>query len=300
MSSTSPPTWVAPTAVAVTMVLWASAFVGIRHLGADFSPGALSLGRLLVGSAALGLVALRHPWIRPSRGDWWRLIAIGTLWYAIYNVALNEGEHHVDAGTAAMLLQLSPVLLSVLAVLFLGERFSVWLGVGLVVAFSGVALIATGSSEDSNRDPVGVALCLLAALVYSVSVVLQKPMSGRLRAGQITWVACTVGAVLCLPFAPTLWHEATAAPMSSLGWLIYLGVFPTAIAFTTYAYALTHMNASSLGVTTYRVPPITIVMGLVLLGEEPPRLAYLGGVVALFGVWLARRTPKVEPRVVGR
>ena len=63
--------------------------------------------------------------------------------------------------------------------------------------------------------------------------------------------------------------------------MVYLGVFPTAIAFTTYAYALRHMSASSLGVTTYLVPPITIVMGLVFLSEVPPTIAYAGGVLAL-------------------
>ena len=81
----------------------------------------------------------------------------------------------------------------------------------------------------------------------------------------ITWLACTVGAVACLPFAGQLVDDTRAAPTSSILWVVYLGVFPTAIAFTTYAYALRHMSASSLGVTTYLVPPITIVMGLVFL-----------------------------------
>ncbi|WP_278258752.1 EamA family transporter [Nocardioides convexus] len=68
-------------------------------------------------------------------------------------------------------------------------------------------------------------------------------------------------------------------------------MFPTAIAFTTYAFALRHMSASALGVTTYLVPPITIVLGLVLLDEVPPPVAYVGGVLALLGVGIARRAP---------
>ncbi len=69
-------------------------------------------------------------------------------------------------------------------------------------------------------------------------------------------------------------------------------MFPTAIAFTTYAFALKHMSASSLGVTTYLVPPITIVMGVLFLSEAPPAMAYAGGVLALVGVYLARRKPR--------
>ena len=77
--------------------------------------------------------------------------------------------------------------------------------------------------------------------------------------------------------------------------MVYLGVFPTAIAFTTYAYALTHMSASSLGVTTYLVPPITIALGWLLLAEVQPTMAYAGGALALVGVAVARRKPRPRP-----
>ena len=139
---------------------------------------------------------------------------------------------------------------------------------------------------------VGVLLCLVSAAVYSVSLILQKPLVARLSALHVTWLACTVGAVVCLPFLGQLIDETGDAPASSILWVAYLGVFPTAIAFTTYAYALRHMSASSLGVTTYLVPPITIVMGLVFLDEAPPAMAYVGGALALVGVAVARRKPR--------
>jgi drug/metabolite transporter (DMT)-like permease len=285
-------------AVATTLVLWASAFVAIRHLGETFSPGALSLGRLAVGSVVLGAVLVSRGWVRPRRADWLPMVAIGLLWFGLYNVALNEGERRVDAGTAAMLIQLSPVLIAVLAVLFLRERSAPTLWAGLVVAFAGVAVISLATSSGSNRDVLGVLLCLVSAAAYSVSVILQKPLMSRLPALQVTWVACTVGAVACLPFAGQLASEAADAPATDIGWVVYLGVLPTAIAFTTYAYALTHMSASSLGVTTYLVPPITVVMAWLLLDETPPALAYVGGALALAGVSLARRRPAARPTLV--
>jgi drug/metabolite transporter (DMT)-like permease len=108
----------------------------------------------------------------------------------------------------------------------------------------------------------------------------------------VTWLACTTGAVVCLPFAGRLLDQTRAASASDIWWVVYLGVFPTAIAFTTFAYALRTMPASSLGVTTYLVPPITILMGWLLLSEVPPALAYVGGVLALVGVAVARRKPR--------
>ncbi len=288
----SPPSWLPLAAVGCTLFFWASAFVAIRHLGEDFSPGALSLGRLLVAAVCLAAVALAGGLPRPTRREWVSIAIIGVLWFGVYNVALNEGEQRVDAGTAAMLIQVSPVLIALLAAVFLDERFTTYLALGLALAFGGVALIALSTSPGGDRDVIGVALCLLSAVVYSISLILQKPLVARLRSVHVIWLACTIGAVACLPFAGSLWSEAGEAPASSIWWLVYLGVFPTAIAFTTYAYALKHMSASSLGVTTYLVPPITIVMGVVLLDEAPPTIAYVGGALALVGVAVARRKPR--------
>ncbi|WP_338089699.1 DMT family transporter [Nocardioides lijunqiniae] len=293
-TSTAPPSWMPVAAVATTLVLWASAFVAIRHLGHDFSAGPLSLGRTLIGAIVLGALALSRGLPRPTRREWVSLVTIGVLWFGVYNVALNEGEQRVDAGTAAMLIQVSPVLIALLAAVFLSERFTVYLGLGLALAFSGVAVIGLTTSPDADggRDLLGVALCLVSAVVYSISLILQKPLVARLSALHVTWLACTIGAVACLPFAPALLREAGEAPTSSLLWVLYLGVFPTAIAFTTYAFALQHMTASSLGVTTYLVPPITIVLGLIFLDEVPPAMAYVGGALALVGVAVARRKPR--------
>jgi drug/metabolite transporter (DMT)-like permease len=286
-------------AVGTTLVLWASAFVAIRHLGDDFSAGALTLGRQGVAAVALGVFALRSGLPRPTGRQWVSLVVIGVLWFAVYHLALNQGEVWVDAGTAAMLLQVSPVLVAVLAAMFLGERFTVPLVIGLLVAFAGVALIGlSGSGEDgvdSSKMLLGALLCVVAAITYSVSLILQKPLVAKLSAVHVTWLACVIGAAVCLPFTPSLVSEAADAPASSLWWVVYLGVFPTAIAFTTYAYALRHMTASSLGVTTYLVPPLTIVMALVFLGETPPTVAYVGGVLALVGVAITRRRPTRRP-----
>ncbi len=292
MTPKSAPSWLPLAAVACTLVFWASAFVAIRHLGDDFSAGALSLGRLLVGSACLAVMALSQGVPRPTGRQWVSITIIGLLWFGLYNVALNEGERSVDAGTAAMLIQVAPVLIALLAAVFLDERFTLQLGLGLALAFGGVALIALATSDGGDSEVIGVVLCLVSAVAYAISLVLQKPLVGKLPAVHVTWLACTIGAVSCLPFTGDLVEQVGDAPASSIWWLVYLGVFPTAIAFTTYAFALRHMSAGNLGVTTYLVPPITIVMGVVFLSEAPPTMAYAGGALALVGVYVARRKPR--------
>lgn len=285
-------------AALVTVLLWASAFVAIRHVGVDFSAGALALGRLLVGSAVLGAVlGLRaasssaRGWRWPSRRQWPLLVVCGLLWFGVYNVALNAAERRVDAGTAAMLVNIGPLILAVLAGLLLGEGFPGRLVTGSVIAFAGVVVIGAATSSRSGADTWGVVLCVVAAVAYAVAVVAQKPLLSDLSALQVTWLACTIGAVGCLPFAPDLARETAAARPSAIVWMVYLGALPTALAFTTWAYALSRTSAGRLGATIYLVPPLTITMGWGLLGETPAPLAFVGGALCLGGVYLARRTP---------
>jgi drug/metabolite transporter (DMT)-like permease len=276
-------------AALATVALWASAFVGIRAAGHDFSAGALSLARLLIGSAALGTFAALRRETLPPRADLPRLILCGVLWFGIYNVALNEAERHVDAGTAAMLVNVGPVLIAVLAGVLLKEGFPRTLLLGCAIAFAGAVLIGVATSNGGLAASGGAALCLVAAITYAGGVVAQKPLLTRSSPLAITWLACVIGAVCCLPFAPQLVQETGAAGGEAIAWTIYLGLFPTAVAFTLWAYALTHTTAGRMGSTTYLVPPLATLMGWAYFGETPPALALAGGALCLTGAALARR-----------
>jgi drug/metabolite transporter (DMT)-like permease len=128
----------------------------------------------------------------------------------------------------------------------------------------------------------------VAAAAYAIGVVSQKPLLARLPALEVTWLSCLIGAIACLPFAPTLFRETADARPSTIWWVVFLGAFPTAIAFTTWAYALARTTAGRMGATTYLVPPLTIFLGWLLLDESPAPLAYLGGLLCLIGVAISR------------
>jgi drug/metabolite transporter (DMT)-like permease len=219
------------------------------------------------------------------------LALCGALWFGVYNVALNEAERRVDAGTAAMLVNVGPILIAVLAGTLLGEGFPARLVLGGAVAFAGVVVIGLSASPVAGTDRSGVALCLVAAVGYAVGVVAQKPLLATVPALRVTWLACLVGAVCCLPFAPALVRDLGSARPSTVAWIVYLGLMPTALAFTTWAYALARTSAGRLGATTYLVPPVTVLLGWALLGEAPARLALAGGAICLAGVYLSRRAP---------
>jgi Predicted permease, DMT superfamily len=290
--------WLLLAAVVFTFLAWASAFVVIRGVGPDLDGGPLALGRLVVGSAALGiLVLLARRWVWPTRREWWQLAVYGVAWFGAYNVALNTAEQTLDAGTAAMIVGIGPILIALGAGVFLGEGIPRWLAIGAAVAFAGVVLIGIGTLLASGTahpfDLVGAVLALVAAVTYAVGVIAQKPVMRRLPAIQATFLGCVIGMVVCLPFAPALLDQLAVAAPSAWWGTVYLGIVPTALAFTTWAYALGRMPAGQLGIASYTAPPLATVMGFLAFGEIPHPLALAGGVVCLIGVALSRRRPRV-------
>ncbi|MDW4908120.1 DMT family transporter [Streptomyces sp. ADMS] len=297
--TSSPPSRPAPrtevlaaVAACVTVVLWASAFVSIRSAGAAYSPGALALGRMLAGFVTLGAICLVRREGRPPRSAWRGIAISGVLWFGVYMIVLNWGEQQVDAGTAALLVNVGPILIALLGTRLLGDPMPPRLLAGMAVSFAGAVAVGLSMSGGSGTSVLGVALCLLAAASWAAGVVAQKPALGRASALQATTFGCLIGAVTCLPFAGQLVGELAEAPLSATLNMVYLGVFPTALAFTTWAYALARTTASRMGATTYAVPALVVLMSWLTLGEVPGLLTLAGGGLCLAGVAVSRSRPR--------
>lgn len=285
-------------AAAVTVVLWASAFVFIRAVGDDFSPGALALGRMLTGSITLVVILLiTGERLIPPRAAWRGIIIAGVLWFGVYMVALNWGEQHVDAGTAAMVINIGPVLIALLGGLLLGEGFPGRLMAGIGVSFAGAIVVGFSNSGDSGAAALGVVLCVIAAASWAIAVVAQKPALAHASALQVTTGGCVIGTITCLPFSGQLVSDITSAPMSATLSMVYLGIFPTALAFTTWAYALARTTAGKMGGTTYAVPALVILMAWVALNETPTLPAVVGGLLCLSGVAITRSRRKAPEQL---
>ncbi|MER6299991.1 DMT family transporter [Kitasatospora sp. NPDC001539] len=276
-------------AASTTVVLWASAFVAIRDAGGAFGPGALALGRLLTGALALLALLLVRGEGLPPRAAWPGILTSGVLWFGLYMVALNWGEKEVDAGTAAMVVNIGPVLIALLGGWLLKEGFPRSLLAGMAVSFAGAIVVGASMSGSGGSSVLGIVLCVLAAAAYAAGVVSQKPALRHASPLQTTAFGCLVGAVACLPFGPQLLDQVGHAPLRAVLDMVYLGLFPTALAFTTWAYALSRTTAGKMGATTYAVPALVVLMSWAVLGEVPGWLTLLGGVLCLGGVAVTRR-----------
>jgi drug/metabolite transporter (DMT)-like permease len=253
-----------------------------------FGPGALALGRLLAGAIVLGALLLARREGLPPRKAWPGIAGSGILWFGAYMVALNWGEREVDAGTASMVVKVGPILIALLSGWLLKEGFPPNLLAGMAVSFAGVVVVGLSLSGGGSSSLPGVALCLVAAVTYAVGVVLQKPALKHASPLQVTTFGCLAGAAACLPFAGQLVTQLGAAPLTATLQIVYLGVFPTALAFSMWAYALSRTTAGKMGATTYAVPALAVAMSWAFLGEVPGRLTLLGGLLCLAGVAVSR------------
>lgn len=272
-------------ALGVTVVLWASAFAGIRAVLGQYSPGELALLRFLVASAALGVYAAASRMPLPRRHDLPKILLLGLLGVTIYHLGLNYGEVTVTAGAASLMIAAVPIFTALLAVAFLKERLRPVGWAGILVSFAGVALVSLGEGEGVGFDPRAV-LVLLAAVSGAHYFVLQKPLLRVYGSLRLTTYAIWAGTVPLLVFLPGTLRSVGTASFAATISVVYLGVFPAAIAYLTWNYALARSPASLVASFLYLPPVLTILIAWVWIGELPTALTVVGGAVAVLGVFV--------------
>ena len=282
-------------ALGATVFFWASAYAGIRDALQAFGPGQVALARLLVAAVVLALYAVATRMRMPEIRDLPVVLLAGLLAFAVYHVALNYGEITVSAGAAGVLIATAPVFTALLAATFLGERLRPMGWAGMAVSFAGAALISVDEGGGLALDP-GAFLILLSAVCVSVYFVFQRPYLAKYGALAFTTYAIWAGTVCVLPYLPGLFSQSLTAPTGTSLVLVYLGLFPTALGYVTYAYAMSRMNASAAVSFLYLIPVLAYLIGWAWLGEAPTSLSVLGGLLALAGVVLVNRRGPEQAR----
>ncbi|CAN5847872.1 DMT family transporter [soil metagenome] len=271
-------------------VLWGSAFPGIKLGLEGMSPGHLTLLRHLVASACfVPFLALTGRKLRPERRDVPFFFLLGLLGYFFYHTALNFGELHVSAGAASLIIATAPAFTAVVAYFLLSERLSGlgWLGIG--VSLGGVILILLGSGASVGFNAYAL-LILVSAVVTAFHAVLQKPLFKRYRPVEVTAFATGAGTLPMLIFLPGLAADVATAGVTPLLATVYIGVVPSAVAYTLYAYALSQAPVTLVAAFLYMVPVFSLLFSWLLLGEVPTLLTLVGGGIAISGIALVNRS----------
>ena len=197
---------------------------------------------------------------------------------------LRRAQGHVEY--RAFITNVSPVFTMLIAQLFLGEelRRRSWIGVGISLAGVWVVASAHGGSVSAG---IGAAVLLGAALCWSLFFVLQKPLLTYYRPLEVTCYSVWIGTLFLGFLIPDSLAMSRNAPWPATLSAIYLGLFPTALAYVSWSYVLAHMPASRASAYTYLIPPLSTAIAVVWVNETPSAFFLIGGVAILAGVAIA-------------
>ncbi|WP_338082340.1 MULTISPECIES: DMT family transporter [Fictibacillus] len=270
----------------ITIIIWGSTFAAIRYsLHGGYSAGHLVLVRYLIASFAFILYAIM-PGVRfrlPKKQDILRLLLLGWVGISMYHIGVTFGEQTISAGTAGMLIGAAPIFTALFAVIVLKEHLGIPGWTGLAIGLTGIVLITLGSSSSLTVSG-GALLVLMAAVATSVFFVFQKAFLTRYSPVELTAYVTWAGTLPFLWFAPGLLDSIGHATLEAHISTLYVGIFPAAIAYVTWAIALSAGKASSVASMIYLEPGVAILTAWIWLSEWPSTLSLIGGLVAIAGV----------------
>ncbi|MBL1082495.1 EamA family transporter [Streptomyces actinomycinicus] len=284
-------------ALAGTVVLWASAFPAIRVAVDGLGLAALSLLRLAIAAVALVAVA---PFARvrmPRRRDLPQIALCGLTGMTAYQVLLNWGEIHVEAGTASLLIAVAPVFSILLGSAFLTEPLTRNVVAGSVIALAGTAVVTLAGGVSGFTAASLVVLA--AAVVQGVYHTASKPLLRRYTGLEVATYAMAAGTVFALPLAPATFRTVGDAPAGALLAVAFLGLLPSALGFVIWGYAVARLPLAASTAALYLVPPVALLVAFVWLGEVPHAVELLGGAVVVAGVVLINHRRRRPPAGTG-
>ena len=275
-------------AIGITILLWASSFAAVRASLQAFTPGHIALFRFFIASIILAVSALVTHTKLPALKDIPVVFLLGFLGVFAFHTAQNYGQVTVTAGSAGMIISSVPIFTAILATIFLGEKLKLWGWLSIFISFLGVSLISLGEREGLEFD-FGVIYLLMAAIVAAIYFVLQKPYLMKYTALQLVTYMIWAGTLLLLVFTPGLIEEVANAPIEATIATIYLGIFPSAVAYVTWSYALSRAPATIVASFLYLQPVLAVIIAWIWLNEIPALISMVGGVVTILGVFLVNK-----------
>jgi drug/metabolite transporter (DMT)-like permease len=267
-------------------LIWGASFLFIAEGLEVMAPDGVTFGRIAIGFVTLWLIpAARAP---VQRSDWAGTAWLGILWLAFPLSMFPHAEQHVSSAMTGMLNGATPLFATVVAALVARRLPSPAVVVGLAVGLFGAMLVAAPTLGEGQSSVTGVLLIVAALASYGVAINLARPLQQRNGALPVVWRALAVALVLTAPLGLPGLLDARWTVRAALC-MLALGTLGTGIANVLVAVAAGRIGATRASATTFFMPAVALVLGVVVRDEQVAAIAVLGGAVCLAGAWLVRR-----------
>ena len=274
------------------IIAWGMSWVSVRIVLTELDAGQVGALRYLIASAVMLPVWLYRGRPVPDKSDLGLVTLLGLFGFCLYNLGINFGEKTVDAGTGSLLISFQPILVIVIGVLLRREVVSLVAWIGILISMAGVIMTAIGGSAGFTLN-FGTILILGAALSSAIQTLINKALTKRYHALDVTTWAIWIGTLGLLPFSHDLPEAWGRLSTNGLLHLIFLGVVPAALCYTLFAWVLTRVPIATAMSSVYAIPVFSLIFGWSMLGEQPTALTLIGGAVTIVGVaWVQLLTRK--------
>jgi drug/metabolite transporter (DMT)-like permease len=267
-------------------LIWGASFLFIAEGLKSIGPNGLTFMRIFLGCATLSVIpGARKP---IARRDFWRVVLLGVIWLAFPLSMFPFAEQRVSSAVTGMLNGANPLFTAIVSSFLLKRGPSRKVMTGLVVGLMGVVLVAWPTINEGRSSIDGILLILAALVSYAFALNLAHPLQQRYGALPIIWRAQGVALLLTAPlgFPDLLGAHWTLGPFLSI---LALGALGTGLAFVLMAVAAGRLGATRASATTFLIPPVALLLGVVVRAEAVAALSVAGGAVCVAGAWLMRR-----------
>ncbi len=282
----------------ILSAIWGSAFFAIKVGLNDFSPTSVASLRLIIASIfLLFLFYIQKKNIIFTKEVIFLLIIIGIIGNFIPFYLISWAEQFIPSSTAGMLMAIGPIITLVMShFLTKNEKFSLMKFISIIIGLIGVFFIFNINSlnnilNNSSIDILAKLLVILAAFGYMLSNIIAYEKLNDIDSFSITTFATTFGAIFSLPFFVydlSINDFNYDFEINSVYAIIYLGIFPTAIAFQFRYYITKTSGPVFLSYVAYLIPVFAVIWGYILLSEKIGLQSLIGIFLILLGVYLGQ------------
>ena len=267
-------------------LIWGASFLFIAEGLGSVGPFGVTFLRILVGFAALSLVpAVRTP---IPRSTWLPVAGLSFVWMAFPLTMFPLAEQHVSSALTGMLNGANPVFTAIVASVLARRAPSRAIIVGLATGVAGAVLMALPTLGAGRSSFTGIALIVAALVSYGFALNIARPLQLQFGALPVIWRALALAVIATAPLglrdvAKAHW---TLGPALSL---LALGALGTGAAYVMLATAAGRVGAIRASATTFLIPPVALVLGVLIRHESVAFISIVGGAVCLAGAWIMYR-----------